>query len=63
MLKPKSSQQVFFKNISKVLKKSNPPSWIKFDLDKLKGEIIGEPSLEETMPPVDILSIFEYYSR
>ena len=29
----------------------------------LEGKVIGEPSLEEAAPPVEISTIFEYYSR
>jgi hypothetical protein len=39
------------------------PSWLKLDADKKEGKIIGKPVLGEVVPPADILSIFEFYSR
>jgi small subunit ribosomal protein S4 len=62
-LSQKARQKSVFNNISSILKKHEPPSWIKVNAEKLEGEIIGKPSLEETAPPAEISSIFEFYSR
>ena len=62
-LSQKARQKSVFNNISSILKKHEPPSWIKINVEKLEGEIIGKPSLEETAPPAEISSIFEFYSR
>ncbi len=62
-LNPKSRKKNVFQNLPAVLKKYKPPSWLKLNVGKLEGEIIGEPSLEETAPPAEISSIFEFYSR
>ena len=62
-LHPSSKKKTIFKNLESVLKKYEPPIWIKLDVQKLEGEIIGEPSLKEIVPPAEILSIFEFYSR
>lgn len=59
----KSKQKNVFKDISNLLKKYQPPSWIKLDINKLEGEIIGEPSLEEASLPVEVPLIFEFYSK
>ena len=53
----------YFQKIMVGLKKYKTPDWLKLDVKNLKGEIIGEPSLEETAPPANISSIFEFYSR
>jgi len=50
-------------NLKNLLKKHKPPNWLKLDAEKLEGEVIGEPTLEEAAPPVEISIIFEYYSR
>ena len=50
-------------SLLEVLKKKQVASWLKLDVKNLEGEVIGEPSLEEAVPPADILSIFEFYSR
>jgi len=56
-------KKAIFKNLSTTLKKHKPPSWIKFNVEKLEGEIIGAPSLEEANPPAEISAIFEFYSK
>lgn len=60
---PSFFKKAMFKNLPNVLKKHKPPSWLEFDIKKIEGKVIGEPSLEEVGLPVEISSIFEYYSR
>ena len=62
-LSPKSREKVFFKSLPTILKKYKAPSWVKLNPEKLEGEIVGEPSLEEAAPPAEISAIFEFYSR
>jgi len=62
-LSEKAKTKPAFKNISSDLKKQKLPAWLKINLDKLEGEIAGEPSIVETVPPAEISSIFEFYSR
>ena len=62
-VKSSSIKNNFFQKRSFVIKKYKPPSWLKLDVDKWEGEVIGLPSIEEVSPPADILSIFEFYSR
>lgn len=59
-VRPASQKKGLFKNL---LKKHEPPAWLKFDSQKLEAEVVAEPSLEEAAPPAEISSIFEYYSR
>lgn len=63
IVKPKGLKKNIFQNISLKLKNYKFPSWISFDIKNLEGKIIGEPSMEETVLPVEISSIFEHYSR
>ena len=58
-----SMNKTFLKNILPALKKHKPPSWIKFNAEKLEAEITGEPSLEEASLPGEILTVFEFYSK
>jgi len=54
------------KNIEKVaplLKKYQPPAWLKLDPEKMAGEVIGVPNLIEAAPPAELSTIFEFYSR
>ena len=62
-VKPSSRKKSPFCNLPSLLKKYNFPSWLKFDIKELKGEVVKEPSTEECIPPIEISSIFEYYSR
>ncbi len=56
-------KKTIFQNLSTLIKKRKPPSWLQLNVEKLEGKMIGQPSLEEAMPPVEISSIFEFYSR
>lgn len=53
----------FFKNIKTKLKKYQPPSWLKLNVEKLEGKVIDQPSFEEAAPPAEISAIFEFYSK
>jgi len=52
-----------FQNLATSLKKYQTPPWLQLDKEKLEGKVIGTPTLEEAMPPAEISSIFEFYSR
>ncbi len=62
-LKPQKLKKNIFQDLSLKLKKQKVPSWLKLDIEKLEGKVIARPSFEEAAPPVEISSIFEYYSR
>lgn len=62
-IKPNSLKKNIFKNLSQVLKKYKPPSWLEVSAEDLEGKVVGKPNLEEAAPPAEISSIFEYYSR
>lgn len=62
-LKSQKLKKNIAKEFKRLVEKHNVPSWLKLDKEKLEGKIIGEPTLEEVVPPVDLLSIFEFYSR
>ncbi len=62
-LKPRKAKKVIFQNLKNLLKKHKTPNWLEIDAEKLEGKVIGEPSLEEAVPPVEISAIFEFYSR
>jgi small subunit ribosomal protein S4 len=62
-LHPKTSKKAILNNIVSLLKKRKAPSWIKVNHEKLEVEIVGQANLEETTPPAEISSIFEFYSK
>lgn len=62
-LKPSSLKKAFFQKLSSSLKKYNPPSWLKLDSKNLEGKVVNSPNLDEAAPPVELSSIFEFYSK
>ena len=62
-VRPNSLKKNYFKDLIPVLKKKEIVSWLKFSADKLEGEVVSAPVLEEIAPPVEISAAFEYYSR
>lgn len=62
-LKESKKKSAVFKNFQTEIKKYEIPQWLKLNIDKLEGEFIRKPSLEEVVPPAEISTIFEYYSR
>jgi len=77
-IKPQKTKKSVFPNLKNLLKKYKTLSWLELDtqalakrgderssssIEKLEGKIVGEPKLEEVVPPVEISVIFEYYSK
>jgi small subunit ribosomal protein S4 len=58
--KKKTKNFVDFKTKMKNFK---PPSWISLDKNKIEAKSTGEVVIEDIAPPVEISSIFEFYSR
>lgn len=59
----RSKEKKIFENISAILKKRKPASWLELDAEKLEAKVVGLPTIEEASPIAEISSIFEYYSR
>ena len=62
-IKEQKAKKAIFQNLKNLLKKHKTPNWLELDIEKLGGKVTGEPSPEEVAPPVEISTIFEYYSR
>jgi len=62
-ISPLSQKKIIFQNLPLILKKYQPPSWLKLDVKKLEGKVVGEPSFEEASPSAEVSAIFEFYSR
>lgn len=62
ILSPKKQKKIF-QNLTSSIKKYQPPSWLKLDKQDLEGQIVGEPTFKEANLPVEVSSIFEFYSR
>lgn len=62
-LRPGKKKKTIFEEFSTKMKNFTPPSWITLDVTKMEAKITGEVVIEEINPPVEISSVFEFYSR
>lgn len=62
-LKEQKKKKGAFKEIAAELKKVETHTWLNLDKAKLEAKAVGEPSLAQVNPPVEISLIFEFYSR
>ena len=62
-LKSTKQKKIVFKDLSAELKKIQTPGWLSIDREKFEAKTIGDPSLAEVNPPVEISLVFEFYSR
>ncbi|MDP1538595.1 MAG: 30S ribosomal protein S4 [bacterium] len=58
-----SVKKTIFQKLPTLLKKYNPPSWLKLDVENLEGKVIDLPNLEEAALPAELSSVFEFYSK
>ncbi len=61
-LREGAEKKKIFQDLKTILKNKKIPSWLKVDIEKMKIKVVGEPTLKEA-PPVEISTIFEFYSR
>ena len=52
-----------FQDLALIVKKLEPPVWLNLNKEKFECVVVGQPSLAEVNPPVEISLIFEFYSR
>ncbi len=62
-VRPNKKKSKIFTDFKTNMKNFTPPSWISLDKDKLQAKITGNAIIDEIAPPVEISSIFEFYSR
>ncbi len=62
-IKENKKKKLVFKDLSLTLKKFETHAWLNMNKEKFECNIIGEPSLAEVNPPVQIPLVFEFYSR
>lgn len=62
-LKAASKKKKNLENLAVLLKKQQPPRWLQLDSASLEGVVADLPDSEEALPPAELSSIFEYYSR
>jgi small subunit ribosomal protein S4 len=62
-VRPGKKKKIIFEEFSTKMKNFTPPSWIALDVTKMEAKITGEVIIEDINPPVEISSVFEFYSR
>ncbi|MGH7238871.1 MAG: 30S ribosomal protein S4 [Candidatus Saccharimonadales bacterium] len=62
-LKANKQKKPMIETLSQEMKKHAAPSWIRLAKDVVAAEVVGDPSMAEANPPVEISLIFEFYSR
>ncbi|MDP2930702.1 MAG: 30S ribosomal protein S4 [bacterium] len=62
-VKPEKQKKKIFQSLAQSLKKQNTSVWLKFDPKTFEAEVVAEPSVELAELPVEISTIFEFYSR
>ncbi len=62
-LNPESLEKEGLKDTPSLLKKYEAAPWINLNKTKVEAKIVGEPSIEDVVPPAEVSAIFEFYSR
>lgn len=62
-IKKTKEKKLILKDVPAQIKRKEAPLWLKLNKEKLEGEAVGEPNLEEVSPPAEISLVFEFYSR
>ena len=63
-LKERSFNNAYFNNVKTEIKKYAEPQWLRIDKEKLTGEVIGVPTLEDSgINHEDLYTTIEFYSR
>ncbi len=62
-VRPGKKNRKIFENFEEIMKNFEPPSWIALDKKKMTAKVTSETVVDEIAPPVEMSSIFEFYSR
>ncbi len=62
-INPSSMKKTVMIELAKNIKKYETPAWLRLDKEKVEAEMIGQASMEEALPPSEVSTIFEFYSR
>lgn len=62
-LSPTKAKKKIFQNLAQALKKQKLPVWLRFDAQNLTTKTAEDPVSEAGSLPVEIPSVFEFYSR
>ncbi|MBU2539894.1 30S ribosomal protein S4 [Patescibacteria group bacterium] len=62
-IKEHKKKKGIFKDIAVQLKKKEIPLWLELNKETLVGKLKADPTLADILPPAEIPTIFEFYSR
>ena len=62
-VRPGKKKSKIYEQFAEEMKNFTPPAWINLNKKDLKAKIVGDVIIDEIAPPVEISSIFEFYSR
>ena len=62
-IKQSKSTNKYFKELPKLIGKTDTPKWLELDKKGLTGKVIGYPTMEELHQEIDPYLIVEFYSR
>jgi len=62
-VRPGKKKKKVFEDWSARVKNYTPPSWISLDKKKMEAKVKGDVIIDDVLPPVEISSVFEFYSR
>lgn len=58
-----SKTSALFENLTETHEKAGVPAWLSFDVKKLEGKMLAEPTYEPSETLFDPQQVLEYYSR
>ena len=62
-VKEASTKNEYFKKVLEEIKSRTIPAWLTLDREKLAGQVVSQPMLDDATIKFDSKSIVEYYSR
>lgn len=62
-VKSPSREKGFFRDFQTIIKKYQPPEWLKLDKEQISGLIVGKPKPESAEQVNNINTVVEFYSR
>lgn len=63
VIKEHKKKKQVFEDLQNKLKKMEAPVWLNVNKETFECRVMGDPSLAEVNPPVQIPLVFEFYSR
>lgn len=62
-VRPQSQEKGFLRDFQTIIKKYQPPEWLKLDKEQISGLIVGRPKPESLEQVNNVNTVIEFYSR